>query len=314
MHCGFAEYWSWHLVAPSVSVGVPVWKAMRSFIMVGTRMKKWLAILTASLAAAGALVVVAPQAILQSLGLHPEFDAQRYLLPEGRALIIATSQDRLGEGGAETGVAASELTAPYYEFKGGRVDVDIASIRGGKIPFDPVTLSRFIRTHYDERFLEDPVLQSKVKNSMRIDDIDFKRYDVIYLAGGWGAAYDLGQSEALGRKITEAWAAGKVVGGICHGPLGLLRAKDEGGQPLVRGRRVTGVTDKQVAELDISITPMHPERELRAAGAVFESATAFRDFFANHVVVDGRLVTGQNQNAGAEVANLMMRAAGGTRR
>ena len=71
---------------------------------------------------------------------------------------------------------------------------------------------------------------------------------------------------------------------------------------------------QQVAELDISITPMHPERELRAAGAVFESATAFRDFFANHVVVDGRLVTGQNQNAGAEVANLMMKAAGGTRR
>lgn len=314
MHCGFAEYWSSHLVAPSVSVGVPVWKAMPSFNMVGTRMKKWLAILAASLAAAGALVVVAPQAILQSLGLHPEFEGQRYLLPEGRALIIATSHDRLGEGGGVTGVAASELTAPYYELKGGRVDVDIASIRGGKIPFDPVTLSRFIRTHYDERYLEDPVLQSKVQNSMRIDDVDFTRYDVIYLAGGWGAAYDLGQSEVLGRKISEAWAAGKVVGGICHGPLGLLHAKDESGQPLVRGRRVTGVTDKQVAELDISITPMHPERELRAAGAVFESATAFRDFFANHVVVDGRLVTGQNQNAGAEVANLMMRSAGGTRR
>ena len=59
---------------------------------------------------------------------------------------------------------------------------------------------------------------------------------------------------------------------------------------------------------------MHPERELRAAGAAFESSTAFRDFFANHVVVDGRLVSGQNQNAGAEVANLMMKAAGGTRR
>jgi putative intracellular protease/amidase len=277
-------------------------------------MKTRLAILVAGLVAAGAVVVAALPTVLHSLGLHPEFEGQRYLLPEGRALIIATSHDRLGEGGAETGVAASELTAPYYELKGGRVDVDIASVRGGQIPFDPVTLSRFIRTHYDERFLEDPVLQHKVKNSMRVDDIDFKRYDVVYLAGGWGAAYDLGQSEALGQKITEAWAAGKVVGGVCHGPLGLLRAKDESGQPLVKGRRVTGVTNKQVAGLDISITPMHPERELRAAGAVFESATAFRDFFANHVVVDGRLVTGQNQNAGAEVANLMMKAAGGTRR
>ncbi len=75
---------------------------------------------------------------------------------------------------------------------------------------------------------------------------------------------------------------------------------------------LAGQTDKQVEELGISVTPMHPERELRAAGADFEGATAFRDFFANHTVVDGRLVTGQNQNAGAEVAHLMMKVAGGT--
>ena len=71
---------------------------------------------------------------------------------------------------------------------------------------------------------------------------------------------------------------------------------------------MTAVTDKQVRELGISMTPQHPERELRAAGAVFESKAAFRDMFANLSVADGRLVTGQNQNAGAEVANMMMTA------
>ena len=91
-------------------------------------------------------------------------------------------------------------------------------------------------------------------------------------------------------------------------------ARDENGRPLVRGRRITAVTDKQVEELGISITPQHPERELRAAGANFESETAFRDMFANHVAADGRIVSGQNQNAGAEVANVMMKVAGGTRR
>jgi putative intracellular protease/amidase len=118
----------------------------------------------------------------------------------------------------------------------------------------------------------------------------------------------------LGQKITDAYATGKVIGGVCHGLLGLLQARDENGQPLVQGRRITAVTDKQVEELGISITPQHPERELRAAGVKFESATAFRDMFANHVVVDGRIVSGQNQNAGAEVANLMMKVAGGPRR
>jgi putative intracellular protease/amidase len=172
----------------------------------------------------------------------------------------------------------------------------------------------FLKSDYDVRYLSDPGLQQKVRDSQLIDDIDFTKYDIIYLAGGWGAAYDLGFSEVLGRKITKAYGAGKVVGGVCHGPLGLILARDEKGNALVKGRRLTAVTDKQVEELGITITPQHPERELRAAGALFESQTAFRDMFANHSVVDGRIVTGQNQNAGAEVANKMMKLAGGTRR
>jgi putative intracellular protease/amidase len=253
-------------------------------------------------------------ALLRAMGLHPEYRGERYLLPEGKALIICTSQDRLGEDGDRTGVWGSELTAPYYEFRDGRMDVDVASIKGRRIPIDPMSFAYFLKSDHDARYLSDPELQEKVADSLLIDDIDFTRYDVIYLAGGWGAAYDLGFSKVLGRKITEAYAAGKVVGGVCHGPLGLLMARDESGRPLVEGRRLTAVTDKQVEELGITMTLQHPERELRAAGAAFESATAFRDLFANHVVTDGRLVTGQNQNAGAEVANKMMLVAGGTRR
>lgn len=269
---------------------------------------------------AGALFVgvstlwISLPSILRVIGLHPDYEGQRYLLPQGRALIVTTSHDELGPGGAATGVFGSELTAPYYELSDGRMRVDVASIDGGPIPIDPLSFRRLLRSHYDDQYLEDPTLQGKVQSSLRVDDVDFRDYDVIFLAGGWGAAYDLGQSAVLGEKLTEAWAAGKVVGGVCHGPLGLLQARDETGGPLVKGRRVTAVTDKQVEELRITVTPLHPERELRAAGANFESDTAFRDFFAGHVVVDGRLVTGQNQNDGAEVANLMMKAAGGTRR
>ena len=93
---------------------------------------------------------------------------------------------------------------------------------------------------------------------------------------------------------------------MCHGALGFLRAKDQNGNPLVQGRRMTAVTDKQVRELGITYTPQHPERELRQAEALFEGETAFRDIFANHVVVDSSMVTVQNQNAGAEVAQRML--------
>ncbi len=71
---------------------------------------------------------------------------------------------------------------------------------------------------------------------------------------------------------------------------------------------MTGVTDKQIKELGIEITPQHPETELRKAGVIFESQTAFRDMLATHVVVDDeqRFVTGQNQNSGRETAQKML--------
>lgn len=258
--------------------------------------------------------LVSLPSLLQRLGLHADYVGQRYLLKDGRALIVTTSHDRLGPNGDATGVFGSELTAPYYELRDGRVAVDVASIQGGPVPIDPQSFNPLLKTRYDDKSVDDPVFLEKIKNSLKVDDVDFTHYDIIFLAGGWGAAYDLGQSSTLGRKVSEAWAAGKTIGGVCHGPLGLLQAVDEHGLPLVKGRHLTAVTDKQVQELNITMTPMHPERDLRAAGAKFESATAFRDFFANHVVTDGRLITGQNQNAGAEVANVMMKVAGGVRR
>ncbi len=146
----------------------------------------------------------------------------------------------------------------------------------------------------------------KVKNSLKIDDVDFTEYDLIFMSGGWGAAYDLGQSEVLGEKITEVNADGVILGSVCHGALGFIKAVDTDGSPLVGGRVMTAVTDKQVKELGIEMTPLHPETELRKLGADFRSNTAFRDMFATMTVVDGNIVTGQNQNSGEETAQKMM--------
>lgn len=265
-------------------------------------------IITVIILVAGALFAwLGLPAVLKAMGLHPAYEGEKSAFPGGRALIITTSHDRLGDKGSkQTGVFGSEMTAPYYVFKDGGMQVDLASIKGGPIPIDPMSFKWFLKTEYDDRYLMDAEFQQKASRSMRINDVDISAYDIIYMAGGWGAAYDLGTSAVLGEKISAAHTTSKVIGGVCHGPLGLLQARDENGEPLVKGRRLTAVTDKQVQELGITMTPQHPERELRAAGALFESKTAFRDLFADHIVVDGRLVTGQNQNAGVAVANQMM--------
>lgn len=275
-------------------------------------------LIIAGAVALGAVVLgLSLPTIVHGLGLHPTYEGETYDLKGKRALVITTSHDVLnapGETeGEPTGVMASEFTHPYYGFLDAGMAVDMASVRGGPIPIDPQTLNFVIRTPEDERFLEDPALQAKVKNSLRIDDVDFTQYDVIFISGGWGAAYDLGYSEVLGRKVSEAYYAGNaeppILGSVCHGALGFIRAKDRDGNLLIAGRKMTGVSDKQVRELGIDLTPQHPETELRKAGALYESATAFRDLFATHVVIDDeqRFVTGQNQNSGAETAHEMMR-------
>jgi putative intracellular protease/amidase len=243
---------------------------------------------------------------LQKLGLHPDDpDAREFELLGKRALIVCTNHAMLDIGKA-TGVFASEMTVPYYAFLDAGMFVDLASPNGGVIPVDPQSVKPVIRSAADDRFLADDELRAKVANSLAIAEVDIASYDIVFLAGGWGAAFDLGTSDALGEKITEANALGKVIGGVCHGPLGLLKATAPDGRPLVEGRRVSAVTDKQVRELGIESTPQHPETELRAAGALFESEHARRDPLANHWVVDGNLVTGQNQNAGPMVAREMM--------
>jgi putative intracellular protease/amidase len=260
-----------------------------------------------SLARRPSVPKLASRHLLQQFGVHPrDTEAIDLDMTGTKALCIATNHAVLDVGVA-TGVFASELTVPYYVFLDAGMQVDVASPLGGIIPVDPLSMKEAIRTPDDDRLLGDNEFRGKLAHSLAVGDLDVASYDIIYLAGGWGASFDLGQSEALGRKISEAFAAERVIGGICHGPLGLLRARTPEGDLLVKGRHLTAVTDKQIRELGIALTPLHPETALRQAGALFEGKThPARDFFANHFVSDGDLITGQNQNAGPMVARLMM--------
>ena len=277
-------------------------------------MKKKILITSGAVAIFVVAFVLSLPTLLNSLGFHPSYDGETYDLKGKRALVVTTSHGVLSAPGETegdpTGVMASELTHPYYGFLDAGMEVDVASVKGGPIPVEPQSLSFPISTPEDKRFLDDPILQAKVKNSLRIDDVDFTGYDAIFFSGGWGAAYDLGYSDVLGEKVSEAYYSERpIFGSVCHGALGFIRAKDRDGNLLIAGRKMTGVSDKQVRELGIEVTPQHPEAELRKAGAIYESETAFRDMFATHVAVDDeqRFVTGQNQNSGHETAHEMMR-------
>jgi len=250
---------------------------------------------------------LATRHLIQKFGVHPtDADATTLDLRGFKALCVATNHGVL-DIGVPTGVFGSELTVPYYVFLDAGMQVDVASPLGGVVPVDPLSMKAEIRTPDDDRMLGDERLRGQLTNSLAVAALDFASYDIIYLAGGWGAAFDLGQSQLLGDRISDAYAANRVIGGICHGPLGLMKARKPNGEPLVLNQRLTAVTDKQIHELGVEITPLHPESALRQAGALFECKHhPARDFFANYYVADGNLITGQNQNAGPMVARLMM--------
>ncbi len=245
------------------------------------------------------------RALFRALGLHPEDPEATEFALTGRALVVATNRAVLDVGKA-TGVFASELTTAYYAFLDAGLEVDVASPSGGLIPVDPLSMWGIIRTPSDDRFLDDDVLRAKVSGSLAVGDVDVTDYDLVYLAGGWGAAFDFGTSDALATTMTEASAADLVLGGVCHGPLGLINATRPDGRGLIEGRPVTGASNRQIKELGIVNTPQHPETELRRHGGRYEKTKAISDILANHWVVDGELVTGQNQNAGPMVAREML--------
>ncbi|MEL6323426.1 MAG: type 1 glutamine amidotransferase domain-containing protein [Pseudomonadota bacterium] len=265
----------------------------------------WLIILVLLLAVLAIAIYNLPK-ILEFMGLHRHYTIPDFDLKGRRALVVCTSQNKMDPTNRATGAFGSEFTVPYYAFINAGLDVDMASIKGGEIPIQPWSWSWPLACPDDRRFMADKAAMEKLKNSKPISDIDPADYDVIFMAGGWGAAYDLAQSEELAEVVTKANAQGKYLGSVCHGALGLVSAKGIDGELLVKGRRVTGVTNNQINTFGIAITPKHPEDELKKAGAIYECQHAWRDPFATHTTIDGNLITGQNQNSGYETAHRIL--------
>jgi putative intracellular protease/amidase len=102
----------------------------------------------------------------------------------------------------------------------------------------------------------------------------------------------------VARALEYFWAKGKIVGAICHGAVALGNIPDR-----IRGRRVTGFVleaDKQLQSMFGSgfVIPHYPQTVLEQAGAVYTSG---KPYFPK-VVIDGKLITGQDQSAASEYA------------
>lgn len=203
-----------------------------------------------------------------------------------KVLFVVTSHGELGDSGKPTGYFLSEVTHPWSEVSK-EFEIDVVSTKGGKPPVDGFDLNDPI----NKKYWEDKAWQEKMDHTMKPSEVNPDDYIAIFYAGGHGAMWDFPDNKELAAIAEKIYRNGGVVSAVCHGPAGLVNLKREDGKYLIDGKNFDCFTnEEETLNGTAKIVPFMLQTRLQERGGNFEGAAPWSD----HVVVDGRLVTGQN--------------------
>ena len=157
-----------------------------------------------------------------------------------------------------------------------------------------------------------------VDNTRSVDEIDTDQYDAIVVAGGQAPMFTFDTATNLHRKFVDFYERGKIAAALCHGTAILCYATLTNGEPLAKGKTVTGfpnveedfadnaVWDMGALASGTHLMPWRIEDALNELGANYIQAGLFKPF----AIRDGNLITGQQNFSGAEVAKLLLETLG----
>ncbi len=220
-----------------------------------------------------------------------------------KILMVLTSHDQLGNTGQKTGFWLEEFAAPYFVFRDAGADLTLASPKGGQPPLDPKSDLPESQTPAMRRFKKDEAAQKALAHTRRLADMKAHDFDTVFYPGGHGPMWDLAEDRDSIALIESFYNSGKFVAFVCHAP-GVLRHVTYKGQPLVKGKQVTGFTNGEEEEMKLTqVVPFLVEDELMRLGAIFEKKADWQPF----VVTDGRLITGQNPASSTSAAQALVK-------
>lgn len=220
-----------------------------------------------------------------------------------KVLMVLTSHDKLGDTGLKTGFWLEEFAAPYYIFKDAGAEIVLASPAGGQPPLDPKSELADFQTDMTRRFNADADAQKALAGTVKLDTVNEKDFDTVFYPGGHGPLWDLAESKTSINLIESFERAGKPIGFVCHAPGALRHVKAADGEPLVRGRRVTGFTNGEEAAVELTdVVPFLIEDEFQRLGGHFQKGAEWTAF----IVEDGKLITGQNPASSEDVAKALI--------
>lgn len=217
--------------------------------------------------------------------------------------------------GGPVGFWASELVHPYDAFVNEGYDVTVASPGGGAVeldalsdPDDPSGYSA--DDALSKAYLDRPAFRALLDDTPALGDLDPDAYDAVVVCGGQAPMFTFDRATSVHDAVRRFYDAGKPTAALCHGTSALLYVTDDDGGPFVQGKTMTGFSNAEEDQADQmvgqKVMPFRIEDEARERGAAFVTAEPWAPFATR----DGPLITGQQQNSGAETARLVIEALG----
>jgi len=216
-----------------------------------------------------------------------------------KVLFVLTSHDK--KGTAPSGFYLSEVTHPHKVLSDAGHVIEFVSPKGGKAPIDGFDLDDSLNA----AFWHNPQLRAAVEHTKRPGEVDADEYAAIFYAGGHATLWDLPDNQELAALAARIYERGGLVAAVCHGPAGLVNIKLSDGSYLVAGHEVAAFTNEEEHAVELhDVVPFMLADRLEERGAKHSPAANFQA----HVVVSGRLITGQNPASASSVGEAMVAA------
>jgi putative intracellular protease/amidase len=209
-----------------------------------------------------------------------------------------------------TGFWAEEFIRPHTAFSSAGFEVAIATPQGVRPTVDDLSLSK---QYYEETEITEQTsyldkMTAELADPLRLEDIKASDWNVVFQVGGHGPMQDLAVHPTVGQLYADVLSdPNKILAAVCHGPAAFLSAHLADGTWLMKGRRLTAFSNDEENQATFAgNAPWLLEDRLRLAGALYEAEPAWTP----HVVVDGNLITGQQQKSAAAAANEVLKKLG----
>lgn len=214
-------------------------------------------------------------------------------------LFVVTNTAVIGPHKRPTGFFFPEIAHPFDVLDSAGFAVEFSSPLGGKPHEDGYDGKDNVQVDFRES-----VAYRRLAHSRKLSEVDVLDYDAIFFPGGLGPMADIATDPDVKRAVIRAWNGGKIVSAVCHGPVAFLGATLDDGTPFVRGHKLTSFSTAEEDGYARADVPFDLESALRDAGATHTSAPPWQP----HLIVDGRLITGQNPASGHAVGEAIVEA------